>query len=83
MFKSVYSVYDNKAKLFGQPFYAINHHVAIRDFAYAANTPDNEIGRHPTDYSLFCIGDYDDSTGILHPHNTHENLGLAASFKQE
>jgi hypothetical protein len=82
MFKSVYTVFDNKSKVFAQPFFAINHGVALRDFAFAANHTDNDIGRHPSDYSLFCIGDYDDSTGILHPHHTHENLGLAASFKE-
>lgn len=80
MIQKVYSVHDNKALLWMQPFFALAHGQAIRAFSDEANTRNSAMNRHPTDYTLFCIGEYDDQTGALMSKLPPENLGLAADY---
>lgn len=75
----LFCVYDSKAAFYGRPFHAINHDVALRTARDLANDPRGEVNKHPEDYSLFHIGEFDDQTGkvsmnepILHIVNFHE-----------
>lgn len=66
----VYSVFDSKAALFGRPFYDQQDASAIRNFADAVNdgsNPSNMWNKHPEDFSLFLIGEFDDESGKLIP----------------
>lgn len=83
MKKNIYTVYDSKALAFMQPFYSERHEVAQRHFAAAANDINTDIGRYSTDYTLFCIGEFDDQSGIITPLEQFQNLGLAASYLKE
>lgn len=38
---------------------------AIRSFREAVNDPQTPINKHPTDYELYTIGQYDDIKGEL------------------
>lgn len=67
MITSVFTVHDSKAACFCTPYNSENNNTAIRDFSYAANDPTTPIGRHPSDYTLFCIGSFDNQTGQLTP----------------
>lgn len=78
---NVYSIFDNKARCFSRPFFAVNADVATRSFGQVANDLSTEIGRHPTDFTLFCIGSFDDELGTLWPLGQNENLGLATMYK--
>lgn len=60
-----YSVYDNKALVYGTPFFAVNDGSAIRSFYDLSNDPNTTVGRHPSDFSLFCVGAYDDQNASL------------------
>lgn len=62
MIKSIYVVFDSKTKLFGMPFMSVNQGAAIRDFEYAANDRNNDIGRYPTDFGLYFLGTFCDET---------------------
>nr|QJB19783.1 MAG: nonstructural protein [Microvirus sp.] len=77
MITSVFSVHDSKAGAFCTPYYSENNNTAIRDFAYAANDKDSQIGRHPSDYTLFCIGSFDNQTGQL---TTIEPIAIALAL---
>ena len=59
----LFSVYDTKADAFNTPFACPTNGIAIRHFSDMANNPESSISRHPGDYKLFCVGDFDDSTG--------------------
>jgi len=83
MTKNIYSVYDSKALCYMQPFYAERDEVAARYFAAAANDINTDIGRYNTDYTLFCIGEFDDTQGSIVSLTPHRNLGLATSFLKE
>lgn len=66
----VYAVLDSKAGFFGQPFFAQNDGSAIRDFSDAVkdgSNPNNMWFKHPEDFSLYCIGVYDNQTAELAP----------------
>jgi len=64
----VFSVYDHKAKAYLPPFFMGEQGQAIRSFKDAVNSDGHQFCRHPEDYTLFEIGDFNDSTGELTPH---------------
>jgi hypothetical protein len=57
--ENIYVIYDAKAKVYTQPFYALNDNVALRIGMDLANQKDSGFSSHPEDYSLFRIGIYD------------------------
>lgn len=67
MILKAYSVYDRKALTYNPPYYAPTDGAAIRIIADAANDANSSLGRHPHDYVLFCLGEYDDQKGLLTP----------------
>lgn len=65
MLTNAYSVYDNKALVYGTPFYGPTDGFAVRAFTELANDPNTTVGRHPGDFSLFCVGSFDDQHAVL------------------
>lgn len=64
----VFSVYDSKVSIFGQPFFDQYEQSAIRNFSDAVNdssNPNNMWNKHPEDYSLFQIGEFDNENGKI------------------
>lgn len=82
MIVHIFAVFDSKAKNFGQPFFSLSREVAQRAFMSAVHEPESMLCKHPTDFSLFELGTFNDSNGIFTTLATPENLGLAASYKQ-
>ena len=64
MIRSIYTVRDEASGLFMGLQLNDNNDVAIRSFDYAMSHNDMMAFR-PTDYSLWCLGEYDDTTGII------------------
>lgn len=62
---NLYSVYDSKAAVFCAPFTSENDHTALRAFKYAANDKTQEIGRYPSDFTLFRIGTFSTDSGSM------------------
>lgn len=67
MIYQVFSVKDDKAAAFALPFFLPRMEVALRSFRDAVKNPEHDMHRHPEDYALYCIGEYDDATGALQP----------------
>jgi len=80
MQENLYSVLDTKTGVFCRPFTAINDQFALRDFAHAANDLSTNVGRYPTDFSLFRVGMFDFSTGFVVPESSPVCLGVAATL---
>lgn len=80
MMMRIFSVYDSKANSYMLPFFIQNAPMAIRSFANAANDPATDIGKFPTDFTLFEIGTYDDQGGLLEPIQPFINHGLASTY---
>lgn len=69
----IYSVRDSKTETFHQPFLQKTHGEAERTFQVQANDPQSQVARFPTDFELWHLGEFDDSTGkmALNPAPKH------------
>ncbi len=78
----VFAVYDSKSEMFNQPMFFKAKGEALRAFTDEANRPDSAIFKHPGDYTLFLIGDYNIDTGLLTPMPSPISLGLGLEYQQ-
>lgn len=62
---NIYSVFDTKAGTYTPPFFQHAEPMAIRTFGDCCNDITHTFGKHPEDYTLFCLGTYDDLTGFI------------------
>lgn len=76
----VFSIYDSKAEAFLQPFFSPTAATAVRGFERAAQDESTDFHRYAGDYSLFEIGEWDQSQGTWIAHEAKINLGLASQF---
>lgn len=66
MKKTYYAVYDKKAEMFSQPFLEIKDGTAIRAVQdIVINHKDHAFAKHPSDFSLHRLGEFDEGTGKL------------------
>lgn len=77
----IFSVYDEKAEAYLQPFFALTKGSALRAFADAVNDPKHEFARHAADYTLFQIGFFDQETGFVESERPVP-LGNAVEFRE-
>lgn len=61
----VFSVYDEKARAYNLPFFFPNEEIAKRSFGDLLQRPDSLFAKHPTDFSLYAIGTFDDLSGKI------------------
>lgn len=76
----VFSVFDSKAEAFLPPFFCSNVSVAKRLFSAAANDSDHQFHRFAGDYTLFCLGGFDERTAKFDLADTPSNLGMAITY---
>lgn len=62
-----FAIFDQKAKAFLPPFFLPETAVAVRTFGDCVNTKEHAFGRHPADYTLFGLGQFDMDSGSLLP----------------
>ena len=78
-----FSVYDRAAENYNTPMFMAAKGQAIRAFDDQANSEDSMINKHPEDYTLFYIGEFDDDTGLLTPANKPQSMGKGSDFKKD
>ncbi len=61
----VFTIFDEKAKAYLPPFVLPEVGMALRTFGDCVNSKDHQFGAHPSDYTLFAIGMFDDATGQI------------------
>lgn len=76
----MFAVFDVKAAAYLAPFFLPTVGQAVRAFADASNDPSTMFAKHPEDYTLFHVGEFDDSSGDCAPVVPHASLGNAAQF---
>lgn len=64
----LFTIFDMKAEVYARPFYALTDGEAVRTFTDAVNTDESPYNRHPEDYTLFSVAEFDDRLGKLTPH---------------
>lgn len=60
-----FAVYDSKAQYYEKPMFARSKGEMLRVFGDVANNKEHPVGAHPEDYSLFLVGEYDQTSGVL------------------
>ena len=80
MILKVFSVFDSKAEAYMQPFFMATRGQAIRAFSDTCSDKSTQFSRHPGDFTLFEIGSYDDSTGVMSSYEAKISLGVATEF---
>jgi len=65
MIYKIVAVRDRAIDAFGVPIFVANVGGAIRSFGDEIKRvdPNNQMNKHPEDYDLYSLGEYDDSTG--------------------
>lgn len=75
---NAYTVFDQVARTYLNPFYFHNDGEAKRMFGNWLKNPELPMAAHPEDYTLYHIGYYDTDTGRFEPTDPH-NLILKGS----
>lgn len=81
MKSKIYSVYDIKAKIYDRPFFLQNSGVAMRAFGDAVKDSSSAISKHPEDYRLFELGEYNDLTAKFEIHSQPIHVADAIDFQ--
>lgn len=76
----VFTTFDSKVGAYLQPFVMRSRGEAMRAFESICNDGKSQFSLHPADFTLFEIGEYDEYTGQLEPHEAKISCGLALDF---
>lgn len=74
MLLNAYTLYDSKALTYSPPFFTTAHGAAVRMVMDIAGDVNTSVGRHPADYTLFCVGHWNDATGTMLPFEVREHI---------
>lgn len=77
----MFTVYDSKAEVYIPPFTMHSVGEAVRGFITALNIEGSDYCKYPADFTLFQIGDFDESTATIKPDTTFTNLGNGVALK--
>lgn len=80
MLVNVYAIYDSKVRAYLQPWFSPTHAAAFRNCEMAGRNPSSPFKDFPADFTLFCIGTFDDEKGVLIPADAAENMGNFIQF---
>jgi hypothetical protein len=85
MIHQVLSVYDEKAEAYLPPFVLPTINMAIRTFMDCVSDSNHAFGKHPSDYTLYVLGDFDDKEGeyVNNKHPIITGLEALGRIKQE
>lgn len=76
----VYSIFDEKAAVFGVPFFMKNKGIALRAFGDLIKDGNTSINKHPDDFKLYYLGEFDDNSGSLVSCKQPEFIAHAVDF---
>lgn len=78
----MFTVYDVKAEAFLVPFFMRSTGEALRAFEAAVNDPSSAFCRHPGDFTLFELGEFEDNTGQFELFSVKKSLVCAIELKR-
>lgn len=77
---NAYTIFDSKALTYSAPFFAGTHGEAMRIVQDVANDLNTNVGRHPADFTLLCVGSFDNSSGIVLSADHREHISDIVSL---
>lgn len=75
-----FSVYDEKAEIFGTPFFAAAIGVASRQFQDLAANKQTTVGLHPSDFKLYQVGHWSPNVGTFDTTSPATLIATATDF---
>lgn len=78
MLRKCFAIRDQKAGAYQDPLFFRSHGEAERAFELAVRNPESTWHKHPNDYDLFHVGDFDDVSGKFEPLDTPQHVVKAA-----
>lgn len=79
MILKVCAVRDSAMSAYHRPIFVPTLGVAIRSFTDEVQRADSEMSKHPADYELWYIGDYDDEQALF-SNGTRECIARARDY---
>lgn len=83
MVTKIFSIFDQKAKCHLPPFFLHESGQAVRAFSDCVNDPNHNFGKHPEDYTLVAIGEFDDIDGHILAYNHPQLVTSALAVVQD
>lgn len=75
----IFAIHDGKAMAYLPPFFLHSEGMAKRSFGDCIADENHQFGKHPEDYTLFKIGEFDDARGVIIGHG-HISLGNGTEY---
>lgn len=83
MIHRIYAILDKKAEAGLMPFFSVNDATACRSVAQAMNDPNHSFHSDAPDFTLYVIGQYDDTTLRIEAFPTTEVCPLMSLITKE
>lgn len=83
MVKQVYSFHDSKVCIYHPPMVLLNDGEARRLASDCVNDAQTPMSRHPQDFRLVCIGEFDDNSGKITPLACPKFIADLSEFKSK
>lgn len=77
----IVAVHDRALDAYLRPFFTPALGAAIRSFQDEINRADSDINKHPDDYDLYHLGDWDDATGAFTPQPKPIQIAIGKQLK--
>lgn len=65
------AIYDKKAEGFQAPFAVPTQGEAMRSFLDGCEDQSTILGKHPEDFELYVVGEFEFATGVITPRKSH------------
>ena len=79
----VFAIYDSKTEAWLQPFFSQSKGHAIRALEGLVSDPQHNFSKYAEDFTLFEVGDWDDSDCKFDLMKTPHSIGLLLEFKRD
>lgn len=81
MVKRVYSIRDDRMRTYGNLVFVENDNVATRAFGdLVTSDPKSLMAMHPSDFSIWFVGEFDAETGVFSCETTPYVIARADEF---
>lgn len=86
MILKIFSIRDAAAEAFFPPFFMATRGMAMREFETACKNTESNIGRYPSQFNLYELGEFDDAVGTIdvhpEPHLVIQGLSMAPKLEK-
>jgi hypothetical protein len=80
---NIYAMYDEKAEAYHRPFIFKTDGQAVRAFSDGVKDQQSNLAKHYQDYSLYCIGIFNEETAEIDSFNPVKLICRASEFVED